>query len=114
MAQPSGSPPGPQVPSIGVEEARRRLSQPGSLLIDVRETWEYESGHVPGAILVPLQELASRLGEIPKERAILVICQVGQRSATAAALLLSRGFPEVTNVDGGTTAWTRAGFPLER
>jgi len=94
-------------------EARRR-QQAGALLIDVRERVEWEAGHAPGALLVPLGQLPARLAELPPARELLLVCRGGARSARARRLLLARGYPRVTNVAGGMLAWARAGLPLVR
>ena len=103
------------VPEIGVDELRRRLGRgPVPFLLDVREPWEFANGHVPGAHLIPLGELEGRVGEIPRDRPILCLCQVGQRSLAAAVYLRQLGYHDVLNVDGGTGAWIERGFPIER
>jgi rhodanese-related sulfurtransferase len=105
----------PKVPTVDVTEARRRLDQePKPFILDVREPWEYATGHLPGAHLVPLGDLERRLADVPKDRPILAVCQVGARSLAAAAFLIAAGYPDVTNVDGGTTAWVERGYPTER
>lgn len=105
----------PRVPTILVDELHRRLQgrQP-SLVLDVREPWEYGEGHVPGAQLVPLGELEDRVSELPRDRPVYSICHSGQRSLAAAAFLLDQGFSEVSNVEGGTSAWIERGFPIDR
>lgn len=105
----------PRVPTILVDELHLLLEgrQP-SLVLDVREPWEYAEGHVPGAVLLPLGELEDRVSELPRDRPIYSICHSGQRSLAAAAFLLSQGFPSVSNVDGGTSAWIERGFPIDR
>ncbi len=105
----------PSVPSIDVTEAHRRLAvEPRPFVLDVREPWEYAQGHLPGARLLPLGDLEFRLAEIPRDRPILSVCQVGQRSLAAAASLRQSGFSDVTNLDGGTAAWIERGFSVER
>ncbi|HSO94312.1 MAG TPA: rhodanese-like domain-containing protein [Candidatus Dormibacteraeota bacterium] len=105
----------PRVPTILVEELHLRLQgRQQSLLLDVREPWEYAQGHVPGAQLVPLNELEERVCELPRDRPVYSICHSGQRSLAAAAFLLSEGFSEVSNVEGGTSAWIHRGFPIDR
>ena len=105
----------PRVPGITVTELRERLSQqPTPVLVDVREPWEYAQAHVAEARLIPLGELERRAGEIPRGRPILAICHSGQRSLAAAAYLISLGYPEVANVEGGTAAWIERGFPVAR
>ncbi len=82
--------------------------------MDVREPWEYNQGHVPGAILIPLGQLSSRLGELDPEKPVAVICASGSRSQSAAALLGQKGFKTIYNVSGGTSAWMYSGLALER
>lgn len=81
------------------------------LVLDVRNRSEWNEGHVPGAVHIPLAELASRVEELRDEsdRPIAVHCQGGSRSAVAASVLLAAGFTEVANVEGGYAAWARAG-----
>jgi glyoxylase-like metal-dependent hydrolase (beta-lactamase superfamily II)/rhodanese-related sulfurtransferase len=81
-------------------------------VVDVREPWEYRQGHVPGARLIPLGDLAARVGELDLTRPTAVICASGNRSQSAAALLGQKGFAKVYNILGGVTAWVDAGFPV--
>lgn len=104
-----------QVPGIDVTQLRQRLkSEPAPFLLDVRERWEYQEGHVPGAQLIPLGELEHRVNEVPRDRPILAICHSGQRSFAAAAYLQRLGYTSVSNVDGGTAAWIERGFPVDK
>ncbi len=84
------------------------------MVVDVREPWEYRQGHVPGAVLIPLGQLATRVGELDPERPVAVICASGNRSQSAAALLGQKGFKIVYNVSGGTNAWRQSGLELEK
>jgi glyoxylase-like metal-dependent hydrolase (beta-lactamase superfamily II)/rhodanese-related sulfurtransferase len=107
-----------QVRQLAPELLIERLNQrPGPLLIDVREPAEFngELGHVPGARLLPLAQLTERAGELQadKERDIVLICRVGVRSTTAAAILSSLDFQHVSNLKGGMIAWNDAGLPVE-
>jgi len=103
------------VPGIDVSQVRQRLeAEPVPFLLDVREPWEYQEGHVPGAQLIPLGELEQRVNEVPRDRPILAICHSGQRSLAAAAYLQQLGYTSVTNVDGGTAAWIERGFPVDK
>lgn len=81
----------------------------GAMLIDVRESSEYRSGHAPGARHISVQVIERRLGEIPKERQIVVMCQSGMRSQRAAEILSRNGY-QVLNVSGGIIGWQRAGL----
>lgn len=98
------------VPEIDVEELDRRR-QAGSFVLDVRQLDEYEAGHVPGAVLVPLDELGARQDVLPTDQPLLVICKSGGRSMTAATALRQAGY-DATNVAGGTMAWIEAGKPV--
>ena len=83
----------------------------GAEVIDVREPGEYVSGHVPGARLVPMGQLASRLTELDREQTVYVVCASGNRSKSMASLLAQQGFDAV-NVAGGTSAWIQSGRPV--
>ena len=85
----------------------------GRFIVDVRKTSEWEGGHVPGATLLPLPELARRLDEIPAGSDVVVMCQGGGRSAVAASLLQARGV-KVTNLVGGFSQWEGSGGEVER
>lgn len=80
-------------------------------LLDVREQDEWDAGHIEGAQHIPLGELGARLAEVPKEQVVLAVCRSGSRSDRAAKGLRQRGF-EAENLDGGVTAWSRAGLVL--
>jgi glyoxylase-like metal-dependent hydrolase (beta-lactamase superfamily II)/rhodanese-related sulfurtransferase len=92
------------------------LSGNGSrpVVVDVREPWEYYQGHVPGALLMPLGQLAMRLNELDIEKPVAVICATGNRSQSASALLGQKGFKIIYNVLGGTSEWMRSGLEIER
>ena len=83
-------------------------------IVDVREPWEDKHGHVPGATLIPLGQLSSRLSELDPEHPVAVICASGNRSQSAAALLGQKGFKTVYNVVGGTGGWMRSGLQVDR
>ena len=99
-----------QVPEIAVEELARRHGA-GAYVLDVRQPDEYEAGHVPGAVLIPLDQLAGRQDELPTDTELQVICKSGGRSATAVEALRAAGY-DATNVAGGTMAWIAAGHPV--
>jgi len=88
-----------------------RTGQAEHHLLDVREDDEWQAGHIEGAQHIPLGELGDRLGELPAERRIVAVCRSGIRSAAAARGLTQLGF-DALNLDGGVTAWSRAGLPL--
>ena len=98
------------VPEIDVAELARRHAE-GAYVLDVRQPDEYEAGHVPGAVLVPLDQLEARQAEVPADRPLLVICKSGGRSAKAVQFLSATG-RDATNVAGGTMAWIDAGHAV--
>lgn len=117
MSQQHHQGPEQPVPEINVREAWRRVSEdaanPAPALIDVREAWEYEGGHAQGATNIPLSQLQQRQGEVPRERDVLFICQMGGRSLMAARYMRQQGVERVFNVEGGTDDWQREGLPTQ-
>ena len=101
-----------QVPTTTVELLPSPLPDDVTVL-DVRETYEWEAGHIAGAVHVPLSDLPQRLDEVAGDSPVLCVCGVGARSAHAVLFLQSRGFDAV-NLHGGMLAWSNAGRPIER
>ena len=99
------------VTQVDVRHLQKALAS-GAVLIDVREPFEFASGHVPGAVSIPMHLVPLRLDEIPKDRDLLVICAAGNRSWQIVHYLGERGISAV-NVAGGTMAWHSAGLPIE-
>ena len=94
------------VPSIPVAELKRKLdAKEDFLLLDVREKYEEDIARVPGARLVPVGELPSRMSELDSAQEIILLCKNGQRSAHALRLLREAGFSRMANVAGGIEAW---------
>jgi rhodanese-related sulfurtransferase len=83
----------------------------GVYLLDVREDDEWTAGHAPDAVHVRLGELGARVGELPRDREVYVICRTGARSAYAAQALVGGGLNAV-NVADGMTGWAVAGRPM--
>jgi len=93
-------------------EQASQFQTDGALLLDVRESDEWSAGHIPGATLIPLGDLPSRLNEVPKDKKIVVVCRSGNRSASGRDILLNAGYPQVTSMGGGMKLWTTAGLPV--
>lgn len=94
------------LPEMEVEELARRLAVGDPpFVLDVREPWEIEICALPGATAIPLGDLAQRLGELPDDREIVVVCHHGGRSARAVGFLRSRANLEAVNLRGGVDAW---------
>src|SRR5581483_10222505 len=100
---------------IDVAEAKEMLADPDVVVIDVREPFEYQAGHIPHATLIPVNSVFARREELPKDKKIIFACAVGQRSALAAEMAAAAGLPpdRLYNLDGGTEAWRKAGEPVE-
>ena len=94
---------------ISVEEAHQDFTN-GEFILDVRQPEEFEAGHIPGSILIPLDVLETRLSELPKNEKIVVVCRSGNRSATGRDILLNAGFETVTSMAGGMNEWINKGF----
>lgn len=101
-----------EVPEIDVEELAGRRQRGEGALLDVRQPDEYAEGHVPGAVLVPLDQLPDRLHDVPAGEPLHVICRSGGRSLLAAELLRQHG-RDAVNVAGGTMAWIEGGHDVE-
>jgi adenylyltransferase/sulfurtransferase len=105
---PAGQAPSSPDEEISAVELKRRLDRGDDvLLIDVRQPHEHALARIPGARLVPLDQLEARMGELDRKAEIVVHCRSGSRSARAARLLRAAGFPRVRNLTGGILAWSR-------
>jgi hydroxyacylglutathione hydrolase len=101
----------PQLQASALADQRR---SGGVTVIDVRSAEEWEAGHLPGVVNIPLGVLPDRIAEIPADRPVVLQCQGGGRSAIAASLLQARGFPDAANLVGGFRAWEAEGLPVDR
>jgi rhodanese-related sulfurtransferase len=100
---------------IASTEARSFLTKhKNAFLLDVRTPDEYRQAHLTGAVLIPINEMERRLGEVPKNRPIVVYCAVGSRSSLVAGFLAGKGYGEVYHMSDGIVGWYRNGLPLER
>jgi rhodanese-related sulfurtransferase len=81
-------------------------------IIDVREPYEYDAGHIPGVKHIELERLAGRSDEIDKDRPVIFQCRMGRRSAMASEAFRASGY-DAYNLAGGLLAWAEKGLPLE-
>lgn len=91
--------------NISGEEAAREISRGNTMVLDVRTTREYEQSHIPGVVLIPLQQLPERCGELDPHKGMLVICAGGVRSQQACRYLSQQGFQNLMNISGGMSAY---------
>lgn len=110
-----GNDPGSSSPlrTVGVADLAAAVEE-GATLIDVREPYEFDAGHVEGAQLMPLDDTVRLASGLPKDQPVYVICRSGNRSMVAAEALVDAGFEDVRNVDGGMIAWQASGRPVAR
>jgi rhodanese-related sulfurtransferase len=101
---------------LGTLGATHLINTRDALLVDLRETRDYEGGRVPNAVHVPMSQLESRAGELAKEtaRPVIAYCALGNRSRMAGAALAKAGFKEIYHLNGGFKAWKEAGLPVEK
>jgi rhodanese-related sulfurtransferase len=99
---------------ITVTEATSLMNREDGVVLDVRETHEWSTGHIPNARHIALGQLESHLSELEKLKGkpIIVCCASGNRSSSACATLKKAGFEKVFNLAGGIGAWTDAGLPV--
>ncbi|MBA3826579.1 MAG: rhodanese-like domain-containing protein [Ktedonobacterales bacterium] len=106
-----------QVPTISAADVQARLTTDDEankpLVVDVREPDEWAAGHIAGARHIPLGQLAAHVGEMPKDRDIVLVCHMGMRSERATQLLRRAGFDRATNMTGGMDAWEGQHLPIE-
>ena len=100
--------------SVSIEDYRESIQKSDHVLVDVRSPGEYHRGHVSRAVNIPLGDLDSRLGEIPRDKPVVVICESGSRSRMGAATLAEHGVRDVHDLRGGTGLWASRGLPLKR
>jgi len=98
---------------LSVAEAKERIESGELNVIDVREGWEFNTGHIRSATLVPLGQIIARPQDVITTDDVLFVCEVGQRSAVAAEMAAALGKTRVYNLEGGMQAWRGANFPTE-
>jgi rhodanese-related sulfurtransferase len=93
-------------------DLRRRDPVRPALLLDIREVDEFRRVRVADCLFIPMSQLGVRLGEVPRDRPLLVMCQSGSRSTGVTGYLLQQGWEDVGNVAGGIDGWQRLGLPV--
>ncbi len=103
-----------EIKQISVEQAKNAVGAKNTQFIDVRTTEEYAGGHAPKAANFPLDALEKDLAKLDKDQPVYVICQTGRRSQKGTEILQKAGFKNIYNINGGTSAWESAGFPVDK
>lgn len=110
LNRPGQAAPTAQLPAEVDVQMAADLREQGAFILDVRQPEEWVDYHIPGTTLIPLDQLESRLSEVPQDQEILVVCRSGNRSATGRDILLQAGFDQVTSLAGGLNGWRTAGY----
>ena len=105
---PAATAPLPDTISVAEAAAKRDA---GVFILDVRTQDEWNQVHIPGANLIPLDQLGSRLNEVPKDKEVVVVCHSGNRSKQGRDILKQAGYTQVTSMAGGMNAWQAASLP---
>jgi len=98
---------------LKIDEIKKLIDEGGHEVVDVREDWEWNKGHLPGARHVVLSSILANPMAQKFEDGTIFVCQVGERSAVASEMAVALGVKDVVNFRGGTKAWKDAGMPLE-
>lgn len=102
------------LPHVSLEQARTEHEAGQVLMIDIRESQEHATGVAQGVVLLPMSQVAQRVGEIPNQtdQPVLLICNTQNRSRAVTEALLERGFTNIRYVDGGMSEWAKRGWPM--
>lgn len=103
-----------EIKQVSVQQTSEAVSKENVQFVDVRTAEEYQGGHAPKAVNMPLDSFEKEFAKLDKEKAVYVICQTGRRSQKAAEMLKTADFKNIYNVTGGTSAWSSANLPLEK
>jgi rhodanese-related sulfurtransferase len=104
------------VAQVNPFEAIRQLNDQSAVMVDVRETKEFNDGHLKDAVHIPLSDLQSRIGELDKykDKTVIAYCRSGSRSYSACKKLKKAGFESVNNLQGGIMAWQNQNMPVSK
>lgn len=100
------------IEQISVTDLKSLMDSGTPRMIDVREKWEFDGGHVPGADWIPMSLVPLRKDEFAGDSTVYVLCRTGNRSGQVVMWLAQQGISSI-NVYGGTEAWQRQGYPIE-
>ena len=107
---------GPTVEPVTQEALMSRLGSGATapFVLDVRSPEEFASGHVPGAVNIPHDQIAARLAEVPRDKDVVLYCRSGRRTMLAAEVLAGNGYTRLQHLEGDAAAWVDQGRPLEK
>jgi rhodanese-related sulfurtransferase len=99
---------------ISAETAKQMIEKGGVVVVDVREPAEWAQGHIPEAVHIPLGTVLNRPQELPEQDGLIFVCAEGVRSAVACEVAAAIGRKQLYNLEGGTVAWWKQGYPLAK
>ena len=90
------------------------VNREGAMLVDIRDTKEYSSGHIAGALSMPVSSIDARIGELEshKEKTVVLVCKMGQHASATGRKLKALGFENVRRLSGGMSEWTASSLPI--
>lgn len=103
-----------QFKSIPSETYLEQFHPGDHTLVDIREPYEWATGHLPGAIHIPMNDVPDRLSEIPTDKPVVIVCEHGSRSLRVAQFLIDEDYTDVYDMQDGTHGWRVKGLPIER
>jgi phage shock protein E len=115
QAAPPASAAQPGVPLVSQDAllARQAKHDPALFLLDVRTPEEFAAGHVPGAVNIPHDQVDARVGEVPKDKDVVLYCRSGHRASLAATVLAKNGYTRLSHLEGDMNGWVEKGRPVE-
>ena len=104
------------ITTIGAQDLTRRINSEDAVIVDIRSSSDFESGHILNAINIPDKDLPQRKKELQKfiKKPVVIVCQHGNLSSPVVRILKSEGFEDISSLKGGLTTWQRANLPLSR
>lgn len=105
---------GQSAESVSIQDAIRLVNQERGIFLDIRPTDKYREGSIAQARNIPSSELDDKASSLPKGRPVIVVCDVGQQSASAAGKLRKLGFEQAVSLKGGLRGWGQDGLPLSK
>lgn len=99
---------------VGASQATLLSNRSNAVFLDIRDKEDFQAGHIPDAVNIPLKHLKERVAELEKykDRPVIAYCRSGNKSAAAGAILKKHGFENLYNLSGGVVAWQNASLPL--
>jgi rhodanese-related sulfurtransferase len=98
--------------AISTSQAVTLMNQQHAVLIDIRPNDQFVAGHIPQARNLPAKDIPQKVNSLPKNKPLIVVCDVGRSASVAAAQLRKLGFTDVSVLEGGLKAWNDAGLPV--